>query len=427
MFRFCALALLIATFATTGYAQTEKSPSFTDALLASRMAISIDGEKLAGPGGDVIRAATADAQYVLLGEDHGIAQIPQFATALCTELASHGFRRLDLEISPSVAPVLENFARANDGPAQFVAFNQRYPDAIAFYTWREEFEFLRHCESSSSQGFELRGLDQDFMGDSTYVLAKIAEMNLSADVRAAIAKLIEEDKNARATAEKSGNPYDLFLLSAKPEELDAARELLRRDGPAQARGLFDGLLESRSIYSKYQANQGYESNRQRAVLMKRTFHQDFTASLASQKRDSAPPKVFFKFGAYHLGRGMNGLHSSEIGDYVAEMAEGRGQKSVHIMIFGVKGTQSAFAGIGKPYAESPLDLPNDKDSALAWAKPLYGNLLDGSWTMFNLRSLRDHFGRFTGVDPELERIIFAYDFVVLIPQVTASHGLAAAK
>jgi hypothetical protein len=126
-----------------------------------------------------------------------------------------------------------------------------------------------------------------------------------------------------------------------------------------------------------------------------------------------------------MGRGLNDLHSSEVGDYVSELAEGRGQKSVHIMIFGVKGTQSAFAGIGKPYAQVPLDLAGDLHSPLRYAKPLYENMLDKTWTLFNTRSLRDKFNSYSGVDPGLERMIFAYDYIILMPDPAASHPLVA--
>ena len=100
-------ALVLAAVSLAGLAHAQKGPSFTDSLRASRLAISVEGGQLAGPGGAAIRAATADAQFVLLGEDHGISQIPQFAAALCTELAPHGFHRIEVEISQSVAPTLE--------------------------------------------------------------------------------------------------------------------------------------------------------------------------------------------------------------------------------------------------------------------------------------------------------------------------------
>lgn len=149
-----ALILAGLVLPTAVLVQAQKAPSFTEALLGSRLAISVEDGKLAGPGGDAIRAATADAQFVLMGEDHAIAQIPQFDAAVCTDLAPRGFHRIELEISPSVAPTLERFARAQGGAAQFAGFDKRYPDAIAFYTWREEFEFLQRCENVSKQGYE---------------------------------------------------------------------------------------------------------------------------------------------------------------------------------------------------------------------------------------------------------------------------------
>jgi hypothetical protein len=414
--------LVLAVTLMAGLASGQKAESFTEALKASRLGLSVDGGKLGGAGGAAIRAATADAQFVLLGEDHGIAQVPQFAAALCGELAPRGFHRVELEISPSVAPTLERFARAADGAAQMAAFDKRYPDTIAFYAWREEFEFLQSCERASTAGYEIRGLDQDFMGDSTYVLNRIMEMKLSAEARKAFEHFVAEDRAARLGAEKTGNPGDLFLMMAQQEELLRARDLLRREGPAEARELFESLLASRDIYWKFMNGQGYASNRERAMLMKTTFQADYLAAPAG---DAAPAKVIFKFGAYHMGRGLNVLHSSEIGDYVSELAEGRGLKSVHIMIFGVKGAQSAFAGIGKPYAEAPLDLAGDANSQLGWAKPLFANLLEKNWTVFNTRNLREKFSGFSGIDPEMERMIFAYDFIVLIPEATASHPFAA--
>lgn len=422
--RWAVLALCVVAMSVPGNAQLQEAPTFKGMLLKNRMEISVKDGKLAGPGGEAIRAATADAQFVLIGEDHGIAQVPLFDAALCTELAPHGFHRLELEISPSVAPALEGFARARDGAAQFVAFNERYPDSIAFYTWREEFEFLQQCAKLSPQGLEIRGLDQDFMGDAKYILTRISEMKLSGNARKTFAKLLEEEKSARLVAEKTGNPGDLFLMTEKEEDLNRARDLLRREGPAEARVLFELLLTSRDIYWKFMNASGYASNRERAMLMKALFRADYV--VAEPPGDAPPAKVIFKFGAYHLGRGMNSLHSSEIGDYVSELAEGRGQKSVHIMIIGLKGTQSAFAGIGKPYAEVPLDLAGDPNSQLPFLKPLYDNMLEKSWTVFNIGNLRDHFGAYKGIDPELERIIFAYDYVVVIPDPAASHLLSAA-
>ena len=49
-----------------------QNADFTETLKKNRGAISVQDGKLAGPSADVLRVALAEAQFVALGEDHGI-------------------------------------------------------------------------------------------------------------------------------------------------------------------------------------------------------------------------------------------------------------------------------------------------------------------------------------------------------------------
>src|SRR5271168_3890676 len=110
-----------------------QNAEFTETLKKNRGAISVQDGKLAGPTAEVLRTALADAHFVALGEDHGIRQIPEFAAALCAELAPHGFHHMGLEIGTYVAPDLEKMARSADGAKQLADFEKKYPETIAFY------------------------------------------------------------------------------------------------------------------------------------------------------------------------------------------------------------------------------------------------------------------------------------------------------
>jgi len=210
------------------------------------------------------------------------------------------------------------------------------------------------------------------------------------------------------------------MMAAKQEELDRVRDLLKNQAKPEAQKLFEDLLVSREIYKKNMTGDYYSSNRQRALLMKKNFSEPFAAS---PRNDGVLPKVFFKFGAYHMFRGINPLHSSEIGNLIGEAAEANQFKSVHILIVGVKGEQLHFAGIGRPPEAAPLDLAGDKDSDFLFFKPLFDVQVENSWTLYDLRALRDHFSKYGKIDPELERVIFGYDFVVFIPDPKASHTI----
>jgi len=396
-----------------------QNAEFAETLKKNRGAIGVQDGKLAGPSAEILRGALADAQFVALGEDHGIRQIPEFAAALCAELAPHGFHHMGLEIGTYVAPELEKMARSADGPKQLAEFEQKYPETIAFYNWQEEFAMLQKCENAASPGhMTIWGLDQEFMGATGFVADRILATNPGPEAKAAVETLQKEAIEARANAAKSGNPGDLFMMTAKQDELDHLRDLLKKQGKPEAQKLFDAFLVSREIYQKNMSGDFYKSNRQRALLMKKNFSEPFAASSQS---NGVLPKVFFKFGAYHMFRGINPLHSSELGNLIAEAAEANQLKSVNILIVGVKGEQLHFAGIGKPSEAAPLDLAGDKDSPFLFFKPLFDLQIENSWTLYDLRALRDSFSKYGKIDPELERVIFGYDFVVLISDPKASH------
>ncbi len=414
-----ARALAFACYFLFAACLRAQNAAFTETLKKNRGTISVQDGKLAGPSAEVLRAAVADAQFVALGEDHGIRQIPEFAAALCTELATHGFHHMGLEIGTYVAPDLEKMARSTDGSKQLAEFEQKYPETIAFYNWQEEFAMLQKCENAASPGhMTIWGLDQEFMGATSFLADRILATNPGPEAKAAVEALSKEATEARAAAAKSGNPGDLFMMTAKQEELDHVRNLLKKQGKLEAQRLFDAFLVSREIYQENMSGDYYKSNRQRALLMKKNFSEPFAASTQT---NGVLPKVFFKFGAYHMFRGINPLHSSELGNLIAEAAEANQLKSVNILIVGVKGEQLHFAGIGKPSEAAPLDLARDKDSPFLFFKPLFDVQIENSWTLYDLRALRDSFSKYGKIDPELERVIFGYDFVVLIPDPKASH------
>ncbi len=143
----------------------------------------------------------------------------------------------------------------------------------------------------------------------------------------------------------------------------------------------------------------------------------FAASYA--RAGAAPPKVLLKFGAFHGFRGLNPLGGSGIGNYVAELAEGQGAESLHILLLAVKGAQPFSPRLGQPAELRPFNLAEQPD--FSYMQPMFSNLLPSEWTMFDLRPLR----RFVGApaastNPAMATLIFGYDLVVLVPEATPS-------
>jgi hypothetical protein len=54
---------------------------------------------------------------------------------------------------------------------------------------------------------------------------------------------------------------------------------------------------------------------------------------------------------------------------------------------------------------------------------MFDNMLADGFTVFDLRGFRPGFQSLGPVDREMERLIFGYDFLVLIPHPAASHPI----
>ncbi len=403
---------------TPALAQENK---FTERLLQNRYQLGFQEGQLSGIGLPVLKNALANAQFVLIGEDHGISQIPEFAGAVCNLIGPQGFHTMAIETGPLAASELQQWVTRDSGRADLVNFEKKFPESIAFYNFQEEYDLLSRCAGSAEGGkFQLWGLDQELMGSSGLILTRILETHPGKQAADATQRLLQKNDEAHAAAVKSGSPGDIFMMTVSDDELNSLRDLLRKDGNPTSLALIDALIKSRDIYQKNMSGSGYESNRERALLMKSNFVNDYEQATQA---DGVPPKVLLKAGAWHMYKGINPLRNNDMGNFVTELADGQGTMSLHIMILGVKGSQLRFAGIGRRYQAGDFNLAEDKDSDFLFLKPMFDNLESGGWTMFDLRGLRKGFRSLEPVDKEMERLIFGYDLLVLIPNATPSKQI----
>ena len=136
-------------------------------------------------------------------------------------------------------------------------------------------------------------------------------------------------------------------------------------------------------------------------------------------------RVLFKFGDFHMYKGFNVLHQRDLGNFVAELADGEKAQSLHILVLGARGIHAAFGGYAKPLAHEPFVMTDDPD--YKWLAPAIADLLPqpaGSsgetLTLFDLRTLA-----FAGssLSPEWERVVYGYDLFVLIPELTPGSAI----
>lgn len=209
------------------------------------------------------------------------------------ELAARGTRDIVVEVGPEAGRRLTSVLAAADPDADAAAWMRRYPFSLAFYNLRQEFAFLRDARAAAGPGLRVIGTGQELMGASRMLLESIGTPDT------ALPGLLAQEREAYEKAVATGNPLDLFMLTGPADALTGLRDRLttaRRDADAS---LVASLLDSREIYA-LNARSGFESNLTRAALMKKYY----VAQLPPDRR-AAPPPALFKFGAFHVMKGLN--------------------------------------------------------------------------------------------------------------------------
>jgi hypothetical protein len=390
---------------------------FVTKVLQNRYSLSVRSGQFAGSGAQVLQLAIAQSRFVLLGEDHGNAQTPEFGAAICNAAGSEGFHAMAIEEGPLAAAALESWARRQDGLAQLAAFERRFPDSINVYKSREEFEMLQQCARAvhAVHGeFHLWGLNQEALGAGGLILSRILESRLGEAARPVMQQLFHKNEDASREALQSGKIEDLFMLSADDQDLARGAAVLARDGSPEARSLFASLIESHEINRISPAD--YDNARRRERLMKTRLA---GAYARAAKTAATPPRVLLKFGAYHIYRGLNPVGGRGVGNYVAEFAEGQGAQSLHIRLLPVKRSQPIHPRMGQPAQLRPFNIEDDPRAQ--YLRPMLSNRLPSEWTMFDLRPLRRDFNALLGTtNPDLSTLVFGLDILLIVPEGTPS-------
>jgi hypothetical protein len=332
-------------------------------------------------------------------------------------MAPDGLRALAVETGPEAAAVVASNLRRPDRSARIAAFARDHPDAMAFQNGSDESAMAADCARLAGRDFEIWGLDQEFFGSAGFLLERMRAARPGPNARGAIDHLAALDRTMSAAAIASASPQDLFLFKVSDQQLRDAGSRIAQDGGARVRALFAALIETRSIFLG-QYGDAYASNGQRARLMKRNLlHRLIAVPSVS--------RVLFKFGDVHMAKGVNGLGQRDLGNFVAERAEGDAASSLHIAVYGAKGVHALYAGVGRQVRHAPFVLTDDDD--YGWLKDALASHASGDtaqdWTVIDLRGFRA--APFEDMPAAWKTAVQHYDFIVVAPELTPSTLLGA--
>ncbi|MEP6507167.1 MAG: hypothetical protein ABJC63_03000 [Gemmatimonadales bacterium] len=397
--------------------------AFVKILRSNSSSFTIDDGHLKGPGGDALAVAARDNQFMMVGEDHGISELPLFVGALFEAAKPAGYRHLAVEIGPITGRRLETMMRAPDAQQQVDAFLGRYiPFSLPFFFWKEESQMLeRVVKSVPGERGVVWGLDQEFIVSPTYMFERLAAIAPNKTAREIATQYAAASMTGDKAMIKTGNPGAVWMVTATDADVARLQSAFAAKPGSEAAEIIDEMSVSRDIYHMFNSGTNYESNQKRDDLMKKHF---IDAYNAAKSHGEKMPKAIIKLGANHVFRGPSITGSYEIGSFIPEFAATTGGHSFGILVVVAKGTWNAYRPFGSTEADKtqkydPLTTSEydvfDMKSVLAAASP-------SDWTFIDLRPVRAMSinGRLKGIDPKARRLISSFDAVVVVPEGHAS-------
>jgi hypothetical protein len=380
---------------------------------AHAMQAAADGS-LSGPGAELLLQAGREAQFFLIGEEHGVAEVPLVAAGLFRALAPHGYRHVAIETGEFLASELNRQVLRDADGASYDAFLRAHFPAAPFYGWREDAAFLRAAVlAAGGRDDVLWGLDYDIVADR-YTLRRLRDIAPNARARAAAEAVIARADSGLRQALATENPGLLMMFGGPRDVYGPLREAYAPEPGSEADRIISLMERTREINGFWETDQGYLSNLHRALLNKRQLMRYLDAATA---RDGRMPRVMMKFGAGHMMRGRTLTNVFDLGTLASELAEVRGGRSFHVLIIPGPGTTHAeidprvFRSV-----ESPIEVE-------PWAVPFHQAADPARWTVFDLRPLRPRIRRMGALPDDLLNVLYGFDAVVVLGGSGPQHDI----
>lgn len=378
------------------------------AARSARQRLGFDGHSFSGPAWDWLVERGREAQFFLLGEQHGVAEIPKLSAALVPA----GYAKLAIEVSPPMAAELDrSLANGIEGLRRQFADPQA---RVAFYDMREEAEFLASARAALPGGRPfLWGTDYEVAADRR-LIALLTAKRKPAAAQAALAGLEQASAAAWAEYEKTRNLAAIHSFSGDPKLVAAVRSAWPRPDP-EAGWILGTLQETLEINKLWLEGERYRSNERRSDFMRRNFLRYWRA----EKKAGRSPKVMLKYGASHVVRGRNMSEVFDLGALVPEIAAAEGAKAFHLLV--LNGLDSRTAVLDPATFTYK---PGARQQYGEGLQPLLGEAWTDSFTLFDTAAIRPLLGASrTPAHPELLRTVHGFDAVLVLSGSTPSSNL----
>ncbi|NIJ53365.1 hypothetical protein [Dyadobacter arcticus] len=329
------------------------------------------------------------SNYVLIGEDHLMNEVPQFCSALLNETK---FDNFFCEIDPFSASIIETRLKSQSDK-EWNEFILAYGNTFSFYAMKPELDLFKQLVKDKTKIF---GTDQILIVADRLICNEWKTKTKNA-AAAAIYAEIENQSKTHFDRFRKDPSQPFYMLTSDFEKNISALSALQLS--KEEVNVIDKLKLTARIYKE-------QNHHLRIQLMKEQLMQEY--------ENWADKKSLFKYGAIHMPKGQSLMDIYDLGNLINNVADSRFQKSLHIMIIGKSGSQaSPFEG----FPASPIDQESDDLKTL---KPFFKIESGENWQCFDLGSMNVEMKK-AKINPQstrMSQILEGYDLLVIIPTAT---------
>ncbi|SHF33344.1 hypothetical protein [Pedobacter caeni] len=391
---------LFSFFAISSQAQTKDSLSLNS--LIKKNTFNYNNGEFKGPGWDILKKEIQKVQFLMIGEQHGEAEIPVFTGKVAEILKPKAFV---VEIDPYSAKRLKKVTANLAGDTEHF---RKWPYDLSFFSWDAEMKLARKLIADK---VDIWGLNEiAFMSNGLFFEELSAVSKIPANKKLAIQKSIEYGNHDRLLyTDIIKNWTNLSYYKMTPGSIDTLLYTFRNDNSQSKRMLLD-LKASRPMLDG--------NHEVRLNLMKKNM-MNYVSSYIGKDSINIP-NLLFKFGANHVARTNDVNGYFEIGNLADHLAAAAGKKTLHILIFGKNGTWNDMRSIDNSISVKPYNVKEDPD--LKVFKSFYDQVNDQEWAVFDLRPIGRAIenGKLKEIDSRVSDFVKSFDLMVLFGTVTGS-------
>lgn len=363
-----------------------------DSLLTANVLTFKGGGQFSGKGWDKLLEKSKRTNYVMIGEDHFIAEVPLFTQAFAAQYKPDNY------ICEVDKWMMEIFASkiTKSTQAQLDAWVTSNYNGFSFFQKKNEFDMMR---AMLNQKVNLIGIEQVGLMSTTIIYQYLSETGSPKNK-----KLYEMMRDSSfVTNEKffADTKHPFFMIT--PLFKTTMAKLDKASMKPDELALTEALVRSAGIYET-------GSHRERIKLMQENLMALYPQTLKGKKN-------LFKFGANHTMKGESYIPVYDIGTTGNILAQAEHQDSYHILILPRAGKQAGFLS-------GSQDI-NTKEGIFAALWQYLDKSSKTEWTMIDLEPIRAAIRRneIDITDVMLRKTLMGYDALVVIPEASAAESV----